>query len=63
MHDYYSARVISQGSAYLYLHGVDGVPRDQVLFAIAAVYLVSEVMRNEGAVNRVCDGMQYLRGV
>lgn len=33
--EYYGQHVISQGSAYLYLHGADGVPRDQSLFTLA----------------------------
>ena len=37
--DYYGTKYTSQGSAYLYVHGADGVPRDQSLFAIATTYL------------------------
>jgi hypothetical protein len=37
--EYWGKHVIPQGSAYLYLHGVDGVPRDLSLFAMPAVYL------------------------
>lgn len=36
--DYYGERYTAQGSAYLYLHGADGVPRDQALFALATTY-------------------------
>jgi hypothetical protein len=36
---YYGAHVVAQGSAYLYLHGLDGVPRDQSLFTIPLTYL------------------------
>ena len=27
-YDYFGNHVLSQGSAYLYLHGIDGAPRD-----------------------------------
>src|SRR5690606_26628117 len=37
--DYYGEKYTAQGSAYLYLHGADGVPRDQALFALATTYL------------------------
>lgn len=36
---YHNVHLIPQGSAYLYLHGADGAPRDQALFAIPASYL------------------------
>lgn len=32
--EYYNSHVIPQGSAYLYLHGADGAPRDQSLFVL-----------------------------
>lgn len=37
--DYYKTHVTPQGSAYLYLHGFDGAPRDQALFSIPLSYL------------------------
>ena len=37
--DYYGTKYTAQGSAYLYLHGADGVPRDQSLYAMATSYL------------------------
>lgn len=37
--EFFEAHVIAQGSAYLYLHGLDGVPRDQALFAMPLAYL------------------------
>jgi hypothetical protein len=37
--DFYKAHIVPQGSAYLYLHGADGAPRDQALFALPATYL------------------------
>jgi len=37
--EYYNSHVIPQGSAYLYLHGADGAPRDQALFVLGAAYL------------------------
>ncbi|MCA9637994.1 MAG: hypothetical protein KC420_18325, partial [Myxococcales bacterium] len=36
---YYDARYTPQGSAYLYLHGADGAPRDQALFSTALAYV------------------------
>jgi hypothetical protein len=35
--DYFQQYVIAQGSAYLYLHGADGAPRDQVYFSLRFV--------------------------
>ncbi|MCA9662391.1 MAG: hypothetical protein KC486_28890, partial [Myxococcales bacterium] len=35
---YYDARYTPQGSAYLYLHGADGAPRDQALFSLGLSY-------------------------
>lgn len=43
--DYYQSHVTSQGSAYLYLHGFDGAPRDQALFSMPLVYLRPELAR------------------
>lgn len=37
--DYFGTKYTAQGSAYLYTHGADGVPRDQALFAMATSYL------------------------
>ncbi|MBL8949858.1 MAG: hypothetical protein JNK82_03715, partial [Myxococcaceae bacterium] len=37
--DYFGTRYTAQGSAYLYLHGADGAPRDQALFAAALAYV------------------------
>jgi len=36
---YYQEHYTPQGSAYLYLHGADGVPRDQALFALSLAYV------------------------
>lgn len=36
---FYETHYIPQGSAYLYLHGADGAPRDQALFALPLVYI------------------------
>lgn len=36
---YHQLHLIPQGSAYLYLHGADGAPRDQALFTLSTVYL------------------------
>lgn len=43
--DYYQRHVIAQGSAYLYLHGADGVPRDSALFSMAANWLKPQLSR------------------
>lgn len=37
--DYYGVHLVPQGSAYLYLHGADGAPRDQGLFVLPLTYL------------------------
>jgi hypothetical protein len=44
-HAFYQAHVVPQGSAYLYLHGADGAPRDQALFAVPLTYLRPELAR------------------
>ena len=44
--DYFKTHVIPQGSAYLYVHGVDGVPRDQALSTLPLVYLQPELARD-----------------
>jgi Glycosyl hydrolase 36 superfamily, catalytic domain/Glycosyltransferase family 36 len=36
---FHDVHVVPQGSAYLFLHGADGVPRDQSLFSIPTTYL------------------------
>lgn len=36
---FHHAHLVPQGSAYLYLHGADGVPRDQALYTLAATYV------------------------
>ncbi len=43
--EYYDTLYTPQGSAYLYLHGADGAPRDQALFAAATTWLDPEVAR------------------
>ncbi len=42
---YYQAYLIPQGSAYLYLHGADGAPRDQSLFVLPLTYVDPELAR------------------
>lgn len=44
--DFYKAHLVPQGSAYLYLHGADGAPRDQALFALPATYLDPPLARD-----------------
>jgi len=43
---YYEAHLVPQGSAYLYLHGADGAPRDHALFALPLVYLRPKLARD-----------------
>jgi len=45
--DYWGVRVVPQGSAYLYLHGADGAPRDQALFTLPLVYADPELARDQ----------------
>jgi hypothetical protein len=46
---FHRLHLVPQGSAYLYLHGADGVPRDQALYTLAASYanppLAREMLR------------------
>ena len=44
--DFYKAHIVPQGSAYLYLHGADGAPRDQALFVLPATYLDPALARD-----------------
>ncbi|MFN7952668.1 MAG: hypothetical protein U0610_13170 [bacterium] len=44
-HGYYGTHVTVQGSAYLYLQGIDGAPRDQSLFALPLTYLRPDLAR------------------
>lgn len=41
--EFYHTHVVPQGSAYLYLHGFDGVPRDYALFTIPLTYLRPDI--------------------
>jgi hypothetical protein len=43
---YYRTHLIPQGSAYLYIHGADGAPRDQALFTIPLIYLRPDLARD-----------------
>ncbi|MBI5502875.1 MAG: Ig-like domain-containing protein [Deltaproteobacteria bacterium] len=45
-HEYYDTHLTPQGSAYLYLHGADGAPRDQALFAAPLSYLDPALARD-----------------
>lgn len=45
--DYWKGAVVPQGSAYLYLHGADGAPRDLALFALPLVYTHPELAQSE----------------
>jgi Glycosyl hydrolase 36 superfamily, catalytic domain/Glycosyltransferase family 36 len=43
---YHRTHIVPQGSAYLYLHGADGAPRDQALFTLPMSYLDAELARD-----------------
>lgn len=43
---YYRLHLIPQGSAYLFIHGADGAPRDQALFALPLAYLRPDLARD-----------------
>ncbi len=45
--EFYAAHYTPQGSAYLYLHGADGVPRDQALFVLPLVYVRPALARQQ----------------
>ncbi len=44
--EFYGTHLTPQGSAYLYLHGADGAPRDQALFALPLVYVRPDLARD-----------------
>ncbi len=44
-HGFHGTHVTTQGSAYLYLQGIDGAPRDQALFALPLTYLRPDLAR------------------
>jgi hypothetical protein len=43
---FHKTRTVPQGSAYLYLHGADGAPRDLALFTLPMVYLNPAIARD-----------------
>jgi hypothetical protein len=45
--EYWQRHVVPQGSAYLFLHGVDGASRDLALFASPLVYLRPSLAKEE----------------
>ncbi|MBK7972979.1 MAG: hypothetical protein IPK07_06755 [Deltaproteobacteria bacterium] len=56
-HGYHGTHVTTQGSAYLYLQGIDGAPRDQALFAVPLTYLRPDLAReNLRAIMRLTRG-------
>lgn len=62
--EYFGRHVAPQGSAYLYLHGVDGAPRDLLLFALPLCYLRPQLARELlqltlGLVHRADRRMSY----
>lgn len=44
--DYHKTHIIPQGSAYLFLHGADGAPRDQALFTLPMTYVNPDIARD-----------------
>lgn len=44
-HDFYESRFVDQGSAYGYLQGLSGAPRDFALFTLPMVYLQPELAK------------------
>jgi hypothetical protein len=62
--EYFGRHVVPQGSAYLYLHGVDGAPRDLALFTLPLVYLRPALAREVlellcGLIHRDDDRLSY----
>jgi hypothetical protein len=54
---YHKVHLIPQGSAYLYLHGADGAPRDQALFSLALTYIQPELAKDVlRLIMRLTDG-------
>lgn len=43
---YHKVHLIPQGSAYLFLHGADGAPRDQALFSLPLTYIHPELAKD-----------------
>ncbi len=44
--EFHKTHLIPQGSAYLFLHGADGAPRDQALFTLPMSYLDPELAKD-----------------
>lgn len=44
--EFYKTHITPQGSAYLYLHGSDGAPRDHALFCLTLTYLAPHLARD-----------------
>ncbi len=54
---YHKVHLIPQGSAYLFLHGADGAPRDQALFSLALTYIQPELAKDMlRLIMRLTDG-------
>lgn len=45
-YDYYKTHAIAQGSAYQFLHGFDGAPRDQALFVLPLSYIRPQLAKD-----------------
>ena len=44
---YAESSIVRQGSAYYYLHGIDGAPRDHAVFTIPLIYLHPGLAKNQ----------------
>jgi hypothetical protein len=55
--EFHKVHVVPQGSAYLFLHGADGVPRDQALFTLPMSYLDPDLAKDMlRLIMRITDG-------
>jgi hypothetical protein len=54
---FHKVHLIPQGSAYLFLHGADGAPRDQALFSLALTYIQPDLSKDVlRLIMRLTDG-------
>lgn len=55
--DFYKTHIVPQGSAYLFLHGADGAPRDQALYTLPMTYLNPKIAQDMlRLIMRITDG-------
>ncbi|MAU13370.1 MAG: hypothetical protein CL607_26360 [Anaerolineaceae bacterium] len=54
---YFDSRVVPQGSAYLFIHGIDGAPRDFALYIMALCFIDPKLAREMlGFIMRMTSG-------